>query len=110
MHSTDDLDDGYLGSGTLLHRAIKKHGKSNFKRDILFQFGTFKEMDAKETEIVNETFVARKDTYNIALGGHSGNTLDPEWQKENSLIVFIIQADRFLHGMVRALVDCGQYQ
>ena len=27
-----------------------------------------------------------------------------EWQKENSLIVFIIQADRFLHGMVRALV------
>ena len=27
MHSTSDLDDGYLGSGTILWRSIKKHGK-----------------------------------------------------------------------------------
>jgi tRNA pseudouridine38-40 synthase len=27
-----------------------------------------------------------------------------QWQDENDLTVFIIQADRFLHGMVRALV------
>jgi hypothetical protein len=26
VHSTEDLDDGYLGSGLLLNRAIKKNG------------------------------------------------------------------------------------
>ncbi|MCK4754015.1 MAG: tRNA pseudouridine(38-40) synthase TruA, partial [Calditrichia bacterium] len=27
-----------------------------------------------------------------------------QWLKKNDLLIFIIQADRFLHGMVRALV------
>ena len=34
-HETDDLDDGYLGSGTLIKKAIKEKGKENFKREIL---------------------------------------------------------------------------
>jgi hypothetical protein len=29
-HITNDLNDGYFGSGTLLKRAIKKHGSENF--------------------------------------------------------------------------------
>lgn len=29
-HSTDNIDDGYLGSGCILQRAIKKYGKHNF--------------------------------------------------------------------------------
>src|SRR4030067_802229 len=35
MHSTDDMDDGYLGSCYILHRSIKKHGKGNHERVIL---------------------------------------------------------------------------
>ena len=34
-HSTEDLDDGYLGSGKLLLKAVRKHGKENFSREIL---------------------------------------------------------------------------
>ena len=34
-HSTDNLNDGYLGSGTILKRAIKKYGKHNFEIIIL---------------------------------------------------------------------------
>ena len=30
-HSTDNLNDGYLGSGKCLLAAIKKYGKENFK-------------------------------------------------------------------------------
>jgi len=30
IHSTENINDGYLGSGTALKRAIAKHGKENF--------------------------------------------------------------------------------
>lgn len=35
MHSTDDMDDGYLGSGYILRRSIKKYGKGTHERVIL---------------------------------------------------------------------------
>lgn len=35
MHSTDNLDDGYLGSGKLLGYSVAKHGKENHKREIV---------------------------------------------------------------------------
>lgn len=35
QHSTNDLNDNYLGSGKMLQQSIKKYGKSNFKREIL---------------------------------------------------------------------------
>lgn len=35
MHKTEDLNDGYLGSGKLLNYAIKKYGKERFTREIL---------------------------------------------------------------------------
>ena len=71
-HETDNLDDGYLGSGILIQRAIKKYGEENFKREILFECSTREEMDAKEAELVNEEFLKRKDVYNIKLGGQGG--------------------------------------
>jgi hypothetical protein len=35
-HQTEDLNDGYFGSGKLLKRAIQKHGIDNFTKEILF--------------------------------------------------------------------------
>ena len=37
-HSTNNLNDSYLGSGHALLQAIKKYGKENFERKILEQF------------------------------------------------------------------------
>jgi hypothetical protein len=34
-HVCENLDDGYLGSGTSLKQALKKYGKQNFQREIL---------------------------------------------------------------------------
>lgn len=73
-HKTNDINDGYLGSGDRLKYAIRKYGKANFKRTVLFFLGTSEAMYAKERELVNEEFVKRDDTYNIIVGGTGGRT------------------------------------
>lgn len=71
-HETDNLDDGYLGSGILIQRAIEKYGEENFQREILFECSTREEMNAKEAELVNEEFLKRDDVYNLKQGGEGG--------------------------------------
>ena len=66
-------DDGYFGSGFLLNKAIKKYGLDNFKKEVLWHFGTAEECFKKEAEIVTEDFIKLDNTYNIALGGKGGN-------------------------------------
>lgn len=71
-HMTSKKDDGYMGSGLRIRRAIEKYGIENFEKTILFECKSEAEMNAKETEIVNEDFIARDDVYNIKLGGDGG--------------------------------------
>jgi len=71
-HSTDVIEDGYIGSGLLLKRALDMYGRSNFVRKVLFVFNNPTEMFAKEKELVNEEFVNRQDVYNIMIGGNGG--------------------------------------
>lgn len=73
-HITTDLNDKYLGSGTLLQKAIQKYGVHNFKREILFIFDNEVDMLAKEREIVNESFIKDTSNYNLVVGG--GGTYD----------------------------------
>ena len=35
MHSTSNIDDGYLGSGKRLRYSIRKHGEDNHEKEIL---------------------------------------------------------------------------
>ncbi len=71
-HKTVDLDDGYLGSGTLLLRAISKYGIENFEREVLHFLDSEEEMNTKERELVNEEFLKRDDVYNLKIGGEGG--------------------------------------
>ena len=55
-------------------RAIKKYGKDNFQKEVLFIFDTEEEMNQKEQELVTEELVNNPLCYNIMLGGEGGDT------------------------------------
>lgn len=71
-HSTNHIDDGYMGSGKMLQYAIKKYGVENFKREILYVCASPEEMFEKEKEIVTEEFISLPNVYNIVTGGFGG--------------------------------------
>lgn len=71
-HQTKNPNDGYYGSGKAIKDAIKKYGKQNFVKEVLWSFDTEDEMNAKERELITEEFVRREDTYNLGVGGEGG--------------------------------------
>lgn len=72
VHSTNDLDDGYIGSGKLLHEDIRKYGKEHFKCEHLKFFDTPKDAFQYEESFVNESIIQSDQTYNMAIGGQGG--------------------------------------
>lgn len=69
-HGTYNLDDGYMGSGKLIRRAIEKYGIENFTKEILSTHTTKEAAEAEEKRIVDRDFTLREDTYNLSLGGN----------------------------------------
>ena len=71
IHSSEVIDDSYLGSGVAIKRAIEKHGKENFERKIISLHASRKELLKAETLYVTEDIVNDKNYYNMQLGGMS---------------------------------------
>ena len=72
VHNTNNLDDGYMGSGKRLHMAYQKYGIENFKKEILKFFDTQKEAFEYEYEMVNENLISDNNCYNLMPGGKGG--------------------------------------
>jgi group I intron endonuclease len=71
-HSTKDINDRYMSSSKLIKSAMKKYGKHNFTKEVLFICDSSDEAYEKEKELVNEDFIKRKDVYNVRVGGDAG--------------------------------------
>ena len=75
IHSTKNLNDGYMGSGTILHRAYKKYGIDSFEKEIIAFFDNREDASKYEAEIVNNSFIENSSCYNIRLGGDDVTTI-----------------------------------
>lgn len=72
MHSTDDLDDGYFGSGKLVARSVAKHGKENHEFEILEHCFSRADLAAREKELVNKELLQNDKCLNLKEGGDGG--------------------------------------
>jgi hypothetical protein len=72
MHSTDNLEDDYLGSGKILGYSRKKYGDENHVREIIEMLPSREALKAREKEIVNEELLADTLNINLKYGGDGG--------------------------------------
>jgi hypothetical protein len=82
MHSTDSLDDGYLGSGQQLRRSIMKHGLEEHICEVLELLPTREALILREEELITDEM--RKDPYCMNL--RNGGTGNPPGMKQTSEI------------------------
>lgn len=93
VHKTNNLDDGYMGSGTYIKRAITKYGIENFSKIILFEAESSEEMFQKESELVE----IGDHSYNLKKGGEGGfdyinsNGLNIVFMKQRELDPTLLQ-------------------
>ena len=69
MHRTDDMDDGYLGSGVAFMKAISLFGRSVFTREVLQFAESDYELRCLEKQYVPRSVVDDPLCYNLTTGG-----------------------------------------
>jgi hypothetical protein len=74
MHSTNYIDDGYIGSGKRLWYEIRKYGKNNFKLEILNYFNSREELVQAEINLITEEDLKNINCLNCKSGGEGGFT------------------------------------
>lgn len=72
VHKTSNIEDGYLGSGLVLKRSIKKYGKDKHIRKILGFFDNLEKAYETEKKIVTELLLKNKLCMNLKNGGCGG--------------------------------------
>ena len=84
MHSTNNIDDGYLGSGKRLRRSIRKYGERNHIKEILEFTSDWESLVTRESEIITEILISDNMCMNLMTGGKGGFISD-EQQRHRSL-------------------------
>jgi len=81
MHSTDNLNDGYFGSGKRLWFSINYHGKKNHVKEILEWLPTRQLLKEREKDIVNKELLGDVLCMNLQLGGEGGFSCEEHRRK-----------------------------
>ena len=71
MHSTSNLDDGYMGGGQRIKNSVKKHGKEIHLKEILEYLPDRNSLINREREMINEELLKDPLCMNLMIGGGS---------------------------------------
>lgn len=83
VHSTENLEDEYFGSGKRLRYSIQKYGKEKHVREILQLFESRDEMYFREREVVNDEMLDNPHCLNLHKGGDGGWTSEEQRRNGN---------------------------
>jgi hypothetical protein len=72
IHSTHNIDDGYMGSGKRLKYSIRKYGVKNHKKEILKFFESRGELMQGERDMITIDMLLDKNCMNLKNGGDGG--------------------------------------
>lgn len=72
MHSTDNLEDGYMGGGKRITNSVRKHGKDAHIKEILEYFDDRESLRLREIELINEDLLNDPMCMNLQPGGGGG--------------------------------------
>ena len=72
MHSTSNIDDGYMGSGKRLRYSIRKYGIENHTKEILEFLPNREALVIREIEIITKELVSNPKCMNLKEGGSGG--------------------------------------
>ena len=81
IHSTLNIDDGYMGSGKRLRRSIRKYGVKNHKKEILQFYPNRESLIESEKSVVNLSLLSDNKCMNLKEGGEGG-FVDGEHRKK----------------------------
>lgn len=112
MHSTDDLDDGYLGSGKRLKYSINKYGKDNHRCEKVEFLESRELLRKREKEIVNEELLNDPLCMNLSIGGEGGsNTHGRAIVKDSNGHIFNVALDdeRYTSGKLKGVTSNMDY-
>ena len=84
MHSTCNLDDGYMGSGKRLRYSMRKHGVDNHKKEIIEFFESRELLIEAEKEAITPDMIIDDMCMNIMSGG-TGGFISEEQQRHRAI-------------------------
>ena len=85
MHSTNKLDDGYMGSGRRLRASIRKHGEENHSKEIIEFFDNRELLVEAEIKVITEDMISDKDCMNLMGGGTGGYISEEHYQNTSKI-------------------------
>lgn len=125
VHSTNKLNDGYIGCGIAsantinsqikanrtspILNAIYKYGYENFTLEVLSFFDTKEEAYEEEAFLVDASWVSSDSNYNIKPGGIGGTTLPKLLEHKDDIISMYLSGATYREISKKYNVSKGSY-
>jgi hypothetical protein len=95
VYETNNLNDGYLGSGRVLRNSVYYYGKENFKREILEYCNNRIDLYQRESELVTEDLIRDPKCMNLVIGGKSFEDAKMNGKKGNQRFIKLMKDDKW---------------